>query len=107
MEFGRKVGLLLKERKITQTKFAEEIDWNKVSISQYIKGSRTPPVEFINKTIEYFSDVDLNWLMRDDASSQEIAREEGSTYQVPKLPETIISNIEINLKELKALLSQK
>lgn len=107
MEFGRKVGLLLKERKITQKQFAEEIDWNKVSISQYIKGTRTPPVEFISKTIDYFRDVDLNWLLRDDATALDVAREEKSTYQVPKLPETLISNIEGNLKELKALLAQK
>ena len=106
MEFGNRVGELLKERKLSQKKFAEEIQEDPVSVNRYIKGSRPPKVEFITKVVDYFPEVDLNWLFRGIASTA-LANEETVAYTVPKTPDVIIENIEAEIKVLKALLSQK
>lgn len=106
MEFGEKLGLLLKERKLSQRKFAEEIGVNAVNVNQYISGARTPPTEVIFKVIEYFPETDLNWLLRKEFSSR-ILNDTRQNYEVPITPATLIENIEKSLKELKAQMSQK
>jgi len=106
MEFGEKLKLLLQEKKLSQTKFGKEIGVNNVSVNQYITGARTPPIEVVQKVIDYFEDVDLNWLLRKDSPSR-ILNEPESEYQIPVTPDTLIENIEKNLKELKAQMSQK
>lgn len=106
MEFGEKLGLLLKERKLSQTKFGKEIGVNNVSVNQYISGSRVPPTEVIQKVIEYFTDVDLNWLLRKEATVYQV-NEQNPDYKIPDSPAVLIENIERNLKELKAKMSQK
>ena len=106
MEFGNRLAELLKERKLSQKKFAEEIQEDPVSVNRYLKGSRAPKVEFISKVVEYFPEVDLNWLFRGTASAA-MANEQGAAYLVPKTPAGIIENIEGEIRELKALLSQK
>lgn len=106
MEFGEKLKLLLQERKLTQAQFGKEIGVHNVSISQFITGAKTPPIEVVRKVIDYFEDVDLNWLLRKDSPSR-VLNEPESEYQIPVTPATLIENIEKNLKELKAQMSQK
>lgn len=106
MEFGEKLRLVLKERKLSQTDFASKIEVNKVNVNQIIKGSRTPPVDFILKVVEYFKDVDLNWLLRQETPG-DVLNDPRANYTVPLTPAVLIENIESNLKELKAQLSQK
>ena len=106
MNFGKRVGELLKERKLSQKNFAEAINEDPVSVNRYIKGSRPPKVEFISKVVDYFPEVDLNWLFR-GTTSPSIANDEESVYTAPKTPTVIVEKIENELKELKALLSQK
>lgn len=106
MGFGKKLGQLLKERKLSQTKFGEDIGVNNVSINQYVKETRTPPTEILQKIIDYFPEVDLNWWLRDSPVANSVS-EEAVTYKKPLTPESLIENIELNLKELKAQMSQK
>lgn len=107
MGFGSRVSELLKNRGIKQNKFAEDIQEDPVSVNRYLKESRTPKVEFINKVVEYFPEVDLNWLFRGHGPSLDTLNEVPSAYEAPRTPQTLIENIEENLKELKAKLSQK
>jgi transcriptional regulator with XRE-family HTH domain len=107
MDFGEKLALLLKEKGLSQAKFAREMEVNSVSVNQYIKGTRTPPVEFIQKVIDYFPEVDLNWLLREESNTTMMLQDAQAVYNVPITPATLIESIEKNLKELKAQLSQK
>ncbi len=106
MEFGKRVAKLLEDRNLKQKDFATAIGEDPVSVNRYIKGSRPPKVEFINKVIKYFPDVDLNWLFRGKVLFLDEVSEEKATY-IPRTPDVIIEHIEENLKELKAKMSQK
>lgn len=107
MGFGNRVRILLKAKDMKVKDLADALKENPGSVSSYLNGTRTPRYEFMMKIINFFSDADLNWLLRDDASGINPVGEEETKYQIPKTPETIIENIEGDLKELKALLAQK
>ncbi|WZL88280.1 helix-turn-helix transcriptional regulator [Salinimicrobium sp. 3283s] len=97
----------MKQRNLKITEMAAQMEENPTSVTSYLNGNRKPRVEFIWKVIHFFPEADLNWLFRDDASGLHPSHEEKPQYSVPKTPDTIISNIEGDLKELKALLAQK
>lgn len=105
MDLGKKIGLLLKDNGLSQRKFAEEIEVNHVNMNQYIKGTRIPPSDVILKIVKYFPKLDLNWLLREE-NTMSIVEEEKAAYEKPITPEVLIENIERNLTELKARLSQ-
>jgi len=105
MQLGEKIRVLLKENGLSQVKFAEEIGINNVNLNQYIKGIRIPPMEVVLKIIEYFPTTDLNWLLR-EKNTINIVAEDATAYHKPTTPEVLIENIERNLTELKARLSQ-
>lgn len=104
MEFGSRLAELLKERKLSQKDFSVSINEDPVSVNRYITGKRPPKVEFISKVIEFFPEVDLNWLFRGEVFH---VNEASEAYEIPRTPNTIISNIEKEIQELKALLPQK
>ena len=106
MEFGERLNQILLEKKLKQSAFAKQIDENKVTINQYIKGSRPPKVEFLMKLVSFFPDIDLNWLFRGTPLSDRV-NDEAESYGIPETPDVLIENIEKNLMALKAKLSQK
>ena len=106
MDFGERLNEILKEKKLSQAAFARQIEENKVTVNQVIKGSRAPSLGFMMKVFEFFPDIDLNWLLRGIPISDRVNdKEEG--YGVPETPDVLIENIEKNLMALKAKLAQK
>ena len=48
---------------MTATAFAEEIDFNRSTISHLLSGRNKPSLEFVLKVVERFPDVNLYWLL--------------------------------------------
>lgn len=101
MSFGENLFTLLTERNITQSAFAKAVDINASQLNQYIKGKK-PSVEFIYKVMEYFPDVDLNWLFD---RKTDFVKEPELVYS--KNPEHFIREIRYQLDLLEKNLSQK
>jgi transcriptional regulator with XRE-family HTH domain len=107
MEFGQRVRVLMKQRGVNNKQLAEAIEENATSVTSYLNGNRQMRAAFIFKIINFFPEADLNWLFRNDTSGLHPANEDQVKYKVPKTPENLITNMEEELKELKALLAQK
>ncbi|WP_347374772.1 helix-turn-helix transcriptional regulator [Aequorivita sp. Q41] len=48
---------------LTATAFAEEVDFNRSTISHLLSGRNKPSLEFVMKLLQKFPEVDLNWLL--------------------------------------------
>jgi len=62
-EFTKRLQKILKEYGLTATAFAEEIDFNRSTISHLLSGRNKPSLEFVLKVVERFPDVNLYWLL--------------------------------------------
>ncbi|MFD2824496.1 helix-turn-helix domain-containing protein [Lacinutrix iliipiscaria] len=105
MEFGEKFKLILKEKKVTQSKFAEDTNLHKGYVSRILNGE-SPSADFIMKAVGYFPDTDLYQLFF-DRPSKNIVNEELSTYKLDSDPLIIINDIEDKLRSLKKIMTQK
>lgn len=111
MEFGEKVRLLMKSRNMKQADLARATGDHSTAVSNYLNGNRKPKVEFLWNLIKIFSDVDLNWLFRDERNEKEIplinAKSEVPVDFVEDNPEKLIQEIQQKLEKLKGSLTQK
>ena len=103
MEFGKKLGLLIKKEGLTNEDFSKQISADATHISRIINGHRFPNFALLEKIVDHFSKTDLNWLLREEyASEVPIARvnenQPGYTTDVMKDIEEI-ENIIKNLKQ--------
>ena len=48
---------------ISQTNLAENIGVNKATISHIMSGRNKPSIDFFIKLKEYYTDLDLNWII--------------------------------------------
>jgi transcriptional regulator with XRE-family HTH domain len=60
---NNRIGLLLKVKDVTASKFAEMIGVQPSNISHILSGRNKPSLDFITKVIETFPDINLEWLM--------------------------------------------
>jgi transcriptional regulator with XRE-family HTH domain len=58
-----RISLLIKALNFTAAQFAEEIGVQKSGISHIISGRNNPSLEFINKILLRFPEVNMEWLM--------------------------------------------
>lgn len=107
MQLGEKVKILIKERGLKHSEVAQAIDMNSNMFSNYLSGSRKPSAAFLLSVINYFEEIDLNWLLRDTDTPLPLVNESAATYHIPVTPLTTIAKIERDLSDLKALLSQE
>jgi len=99
-EFGPRLKQLLRSKGITQTKFGDDAKIHKGLISRYLNGER-PSGDFIFKVATYFPDH-INYLFFGESIDR--VEESGATYN--KSPIDLINEIEIQLSELKKVLTQ-
>tara|TARA_R110000850_G_scaffold218852_1_gene344380 strand:+ start:8255 stop:8557 length:303 start_codon:yes stop_codon:yes gene_type:complete len=95
MSVGSKIKKHLKGKGITIKKFAEDIDENRSMVTNYLNDKTKPSVKFLYKVIDYFPELDLNYLFREPVEFQE----KGSVYGAPT--EKLIKEIEERLHELR------
>jgi len=67
-EFTKRLQKILEEFGLTATAFAEEIDFNRSTISHLLSGRNKPSLEFVLKVVERFPEVNLYWLLNGKGS---------------------------------------
>lgn len=65
--------LLIASEGLTQKGFAEKVDMHYPHANKFFTG-RAPNIEFINKVVKVFPDVDLNWLLLDRHDGEKVVK---------------------------------
>ncbi|HNW99496.1 MAG TPA: helix-turn-helix transcriptional regulator [Bacteroidales bacterium] len=60
---NERIQLILKTKNISASKFADEIGVQRSSISHIISGRNNPSLDFIQKIIKRFPDINYDWLI--------------------------------------------
>jgi len=60
----KRVELLLKEKKLSPSKFADEIGVQRSSISHIMSGRNKPSLDFILKILNSYNDINAEWLLK-------------------------------------------
>ena len=58
-----RISKILKEKNITSAKFADEIGVQRSSISHVLSGRNKPSLEFVQKIIKAYPEIDITWLL--------------------------------------------
>lgn len=58
-----RINLILKAKNITAKQFAEEIGIQPSGMSHILSGRNNPSLEFVNKVIRRYPEIDANWLL--------------------------------------------
>ena len=58
-----RIKIWMKKVNISQTNLAENIGVNKATISHIMSGRNKPSIDFFIKLKEYYTDLDLNWII--------------------------------------------
>jgi len=88
---NNRIGLLLKVKDVTASRFAEMIGVQPSNISHILSGRNKPSLDFITKVTETFPDISLEWIMFGRGSMMGSSQMENS----PRLDNTnVIKNHE-------------
>jgi len=86
---------ILKQKNLSPSQFADEIGVQRSSISHLISGRNNPSLEFIQKILSRFPEVNPEWLLSGNGSMSrngirqvEIPNPEGTLFEVPTEVET-------------------
>ena len=62
-DFVKRLEKILDYYNLTATAFAEEIAFNRSTISHLLSGRNKPSLEFVMKLLQTFPEVEMNWLL--------------------------------------------
>ncbi len=62
-DFVKRLEKILEYYNLTATAFAEELDFNRSTISHLLSGRNKPSLEFMMKLLQKFPEVEMNWLL--------------------------------------------
>ena len=62
-DFVKRLEKILEFYQLTATAFAEEVDFNRSTISHLLSGRNKPSLEFVIKLLAKFPEVEMNWLL--------------------------------------------
>jgi transcriptional regulator with XRE-family HTH domain len=71
MSIGDKIKLLIEERNLTPSHFADEIGVQRSSISHIMAGRNRPSLEIVQKIVTRFPDITYEWLLEEPLASPE------------------------------------
>ncbi len=60
----KRIELLLKQKKLNPSKFADEIGVQRSSISHIMSGRNKPSLDFILKILNSYNDINAEWLLK-------------------------------------------
>lgn len=86
MEISKRIQILIKRSKLSNTAFADSIGVQPSSISHILSGRNKPSVDFIQKLLSAYPDISAEWLLL--GKEEEIQRK---TPVVKETPEQAIS----------------
>lgn len=58
-----RISQILKTKNLTSAKFADEIGVQRSSVSHVLSGRNKPSLEFIQKILKTYPEIDTNWLL--------------------------------------------
>jgi len=64
-----RIKIWMNKVNISQTNLAENIGVNKATISHIMSGRNKPSIDFFIKLKEYYTDLDLNWIISGQKTS--------------------------------------
>ena len=113
-----RISLLLKARNITASQFADEIGVQRSSISHVLSGRNKPSLDFIQKILKRFPEINPDWLLfgkgpmntefnlfsetseelplKQEAISKALQRQDKGMRAIPERDDEIIRTIEDN-----------
>jgi len=62
-EFNSRLEIILKHYGLSASVFAEKISVQRSSISHILSGRNKPSLDFIDKVLQVFPEIDLVWLL--------------------------------------------
>ena len=62
-DFAERLEKIMEFYGLTATALAEEMDFNRSTISHLISGRNKPSLEFVMKVLQRFTEVNLDWLV--------------------------------------------
>lgn len=63
-EFSKRLGKILDFYGLTASALAEEIDFNRSTISHLVSGRNKPSLEFVMKLLQKFPEIEMDWLVQ-------------------------------------------
>ena len=60
---NKRIELILKTKNISASKFADEIGVQRSSISHILSGRNNPSLDFIQKILKRFPDINSSWIL--------------------------------------------
>lgn len=87
-DFTKRLEKILEYYSLTAAAFAEEIDFNRSTISHLLSGRNKPSLEFVMKLYQKFPDVDMDWLLFGKGSFPSNSQNESKEILKPKAKET-------------------
>lgn len=108
MGVGLKIKEHLRSKGITATHYANVIDENRTQVNAYLNEKLKPSIKFIEKTIDYFPEMDLNYLFRDgDTVNESVPIYSKPPAQLVEEIQRKAGEIDAMAQELKKRLTQK
>jgi hypothetical protein len=102
MGFSQKMKTFFKEKGLNNRQVSEVMEgYSESLISRYINSDKVS-LHFLNKLLQYFPDVDVNYMIKDEDALEEVAEKPAATAKENIL---LIEEIQQKLEQLKNNLS--
>lgn len=107
-----RIQSLIKEKALNAAQFADTIGVQRSSVSHILSGRNKPSIDFIEKLLIHYKDVDIYWLITGNISNKEkvqsiesnnlqlnvvnsdISSRDASLFDIPQLPKVQKKKIE-------------
>lgn len=100
MTISDKIKNLILDKNLTSTKFADEIDVPRPSISHILSGRNKPSLEIVQKIIKKYPELGLEWFIEEDDIAAQIAAQKPNNQVVT--PPRRIGYLQRELNEKKS-----
>lgn len=77
--------ILLEKLKLTPSEFADRIGVQRSSISHILSGRNKPSIDFLEKTLEAFPEVDVKWLITGKEPPEKINKPVLPAASIPEM----------------------
>ncbi len=86
-----RISKILKTKNLTSAKFADEIGVQRSSVSHVLSGRNKPSLEFIQKILKTYPEIDTNWLLFGKGDILAINTQSGNMIDFPEDTDAIRS----------------
>jgi transcriptional regulator with XRE-family HTH domain len=99
-----RIKLIIESRNLTASKFADEVGVQASSISHILSGRNKPSLEFIQKVLNTYPDINYEWLISGKGTMHKEISQSTELKEAEEAPQEAVndlftSSVEINVKE--------